>query len=66
MSQPLTIVELTTAADALRQAEALVARVRGIFLTAGDYATAARVNDIIGRLADEVAAIERAIQAAKP
>jgi hypothetical protein len=66
MPLPLTIVELAAAADDLRQAEALAARVRGIFLTAGNYVTAARVNDIIGRLADEVAAIDRAIQVTKP
>ena len=65
MPQP-TISELTISRDALRQAEALAARVRGIFLSAGDHATAARLGDIAGRLADEVAAIDRSIAAAKP
>ena len=36
MVQPLTITELTTARDALRQAEALVVRVRGLHATNPD------------------------------
>ena len=66
MPQSPTVVELTAAADALRQAEGLAVRVRGVFRAAGDYATAARLGDIAVRLADEVTAIERTIAAAKP
>ncbi len=62
----LTIAEMTDARDSLRQAEGLAARIRGVFLSAG-YIQGARVlNDVIGLLADEVAALDKAISGSKP
>jgi hypothetical protein len=37
----------------------LVTDVRSLFFNSGDFATAARLKDIQGRLADEVQAVER-------
>lgn len=52
--------------DKLRQADILVAAVRGMFITAG-YAHGARIlNDVINLLADEIAALDKAIAGAKP
>lgn len=62
----LTVPELTAARDALRQAEALVTGVRVIFRSAGKHATAARLKNISGRLADEATSLDKAIGAAKP
>lgn len=62
----LTIAEMTDARDSLRQAEGLAARIRGVFLSAG-YVRGARVlNDVIRLLADEVAALDKAISGSKP
>ena len=59
----LTIPEM--ARDKLRQADSLIAAVRGVFITAG-YVHGARVmNDAINLLADEIAALNKAI-GAKP
>lgn len=61
----LTIPEMTEARDKLRQADSLIAAVRGVFITAG-YVHGARVmNDAINLLADEIAALNKAI-GAKP
>jgi hypothetical protein len=57
---------VTDARDSLRQAESLAARIRGVFLSAG-YVRGARVlNDVISLLADEVAALDKAISGSKP
>ena len=56
-----TISELTNFRDSLRQTESIVARVRGVFLSAG-YAHGARVlGDVLTLLADQIAALDRAI-----
>jgi hypothetical protein len=39
----------------------LVTDVRSLFFNSGDFATAARLKDILGRLADEICAVERLI-----
>ena len=62
----LTASELTKAHDFLREADMLVTDVRSLFFNRGDFATAARLKDIQGRLADEVQAVERLIAASKP
>ena len=62
--QPLNIPtssELTKAHDFLFEADMLVTDVRSLFFNRGDFATAARLKDIQGRLADEVQAVERLI-----
>ena len=62
----LTIPEMTAARDKLRQADNLVAAVRGLYVSAG-YAHGARIlNDVIGLLADEIAALDKAISGVKP
>jgi hypothetical protein len=48
----LTVSEMTDARDKLKQADSLIAAVRGIFLTAGDVQGARVMNDIIGLIAD--------------
>jgi hypothetical protein len=63
---PLTIPELEAARDTLRQAEALALGARRTFWSAGDHVTASRLGIAANILADETAAIERSIQAAKP
>ena len=57
----LTIPELTDARDSLRQAENIAARVRGVFLSAGYIQGARILNAAIGLLADEIAALDKAI-----
>ena len=67
--QPLntpTASELTKAHDFLYEADLLVADVKSLFFNTGDFATAARLKDIQGRLADEIRALERLIAASKP
>jgi hypothetical protein len=44
----------------------LVTDVKSLFFNTGDFATAARLKDIQGRLADEIQALERLIAANKP
>jgi hypothetical protein len=63
---PLNKPELEAARDALRRARMLALQVRALFLNAGDYSTAARLKDVAERVADEIGAIELAIQAMKP
>ena len=67
--QPLNIPtasELTKARDFLWEADMLIADVKLLFLSGGDFAWAARLKDIQGRLADEIQAVERLIAAGKP
>jgi hypothetical protein len=62
----LTIPELTDARDKLRQADILIAVVRGMFITGGDVRGARIMNDIIGLIADEIAALDKAIGGGQP
>jgi len=65
-AQPLLAdSELTKARDFLWEADMLIADVKLLFLSGGDFALAARLKDIQGRLADEVQAVERLIAASK-
>jgi len=67
--QPLNIptaFELTKARNFLSEADTLVMNVRSLFLNSNGFATAARLKDIQGRLADEIQAVERLIAAGKP
>ena len=67
--QPLntpTASELTKAHDFLYEADLLVTDVKSLFFNTGDFATAARLKDIQGRLADEIRALERLIAATAP
>ena len=57
--------ELTKARDFLWEADMLIADVKLLFLSGGDFALAARLKDIQGRLADEIQAVERLIAASK-
>ena len=62
--QPLNIPtasELTKAHDFLFEADMLVTDVKSLFFNSGDFAAAARLKDIQGRLADEIQAVERLI-----
>jgi hypothetical protein len=68
MVQPLntpTASELTKAHDFLYEADLLVTDVKSLFLNGGDFALAARLKDIQGRLADELRTVERLIAADK-
>jgi hypothetical protein len=58
--------ELTKAHDFLFEAHMLVTDVRSLFFNSDNFATAARLKDIQGRLADEIQALERLIAADKP
>jgi len=49
----------------LCEAGMFVADVKSLFFDNGNFATAARLKDIEGRLADEIQAIERLIAASK-
>ena len=51
--------------DFLCDADMLVTEVKSLFFNTGDAATAARLKDIQGRLADEIRAVERLIAAGK-
>ena len=67
--QPLNIPtasELSAARDFLCEADILVTDVRSLFFDIGNFATAARLKDIEGRLADEIRAVERLINGSKP
>jgi hypothetical protein len=67
--QPLntpTASELTKARNFLCEAAMLVTDVKSLFFNSGDSATAARLKDIQGRLADEIWAVERLIAASTP
>ena len=63
--QPLNIVDASKARAFLCEADILVTDVRSLFFNSGDFATAARLKDIQGRLADEIRAVERLIAASK-
>ena len=68
-AQPLNIAntaKLTEAREFLCEAAILVSDVKSLFRNSGDFAIAARLKDIQGRLADEVQAVERLIAADKP
>ena len=62
----LTASELTKVRDFLRDADMLVTEVKSLFFNTGDAATAARLKDIQGRLADEIRVLERLVAATKP
>ena len=67
--QPLNILtasELTKVRHFLGDADMLVTDVKSLFLNTGDFATAARLKDIQGRLADEIRTLERLIAASTP
>ena len=57
--QSLNIFAASKARDFLREADMPVADAKLLFLNTGDFATAARLKDIQGRLADEIQALER-------
>jgi hypothetical protein len=61
----LTSSELTVFKSFLRQAHALVAQVSAAFFNTGDGVTAARLNDITGRICDEIQHIDRLMTALK-
>ncbi len=66
-AQPLLAdSELTKTHDLLFEAHMLVTGVRSLFFGSDDFATAARLKDIQGRLADEFHAVERLIAASEP
>ena len=58
-----TASQLTKAHDFLYEADLLVTDVKSLFRNSGDFAIAARLKDIQGRLADEMRALERLIAA---
>ena len=62
----LAASELTKAHDFLFEADLLVTDVKSLFRNSGNFAAAARLKDIQGRLADEFQAVERLIAASKP
>jgi hypothetical protein len=62
----LTQAEMIGARDDLRQAEGICVTVRGIYLSAGYIAGARLLNAILGLLADEIAALDKAIAAGQP
>jgi hypothetical protein len=55
--------ELTKARHFLFEAHMLVTDMRSLFFNSDDFATAARLKDIQGRLADEIWAVDRLIAA---
>jgi hypothetical protein len=62
----LTLVEVISCRDKLRDANALVSQVRGAFLVA-QYAPGARVtNDILGLLADLIRSLDAIQQTITP
>ena len=62
----LTIPEMVDARDKLRSAGNLAEAVRGVFVSAGYVQGARNMNDVINLIADEVAALDKAIVATKP
>ena len=58
--------ELTKAHDFLFEAHMLVTDVRSLFFNSDNFATAARLKEIQGRLADEIQALERLIGVTTP
>jgi hypothetical protein len=57
----LTLQELKASRSFLNQAHILVSAVRALFFGAGQGETAARLNEIAGRLNDEREHVERLI-----
>ena len=57
---------MTDARDKLRQADILIAAVRGMFISGGDVRGARLLNDAINLISDEIAELDRVIGAAKP
>ena len=62
----LTASELTKVRDFLCDADMLVTEVKSLFFNSDNFATAARLKNIQGRLADEIRAVERLIAASSP
>jgi hypothetical protein len=58
--------KLTEACGLLFEAHMLVTDVRSLFFNSDDFATAARLKDIQGRLADEIQALGRLIAVTTP
>ena len=61
-----TASELTKAHEFLCESAILVADVKSLLSDSSNFATAARLKDIQGRLADEIRALERLIAASRP
>jgi hypothetical protein len=57
---------LTDARDKLRTVVNLIEAVRGVFLSAGYIQGARLLQDAIGLLSDEIAALDKALSGAKP
>ena len=57
----LTQAELTDARDTLSAAKALIASVRSLLLSGGEVASARLLNDALGILSDEIAALDKAL-----
>ena len=62
----LTQAEMIAARDDLKACESLCAKLRGVYLSAGCVAGARILNTILGLLADEIAALDKAIAGGKP
>ena len=58
--------KLAEACEFLCEAAILVSDVKSLLADSGNFAIAARLKDIQGRLADEIQAVERLIAASKP
>jgi hypothetical protein len=61
--QHLSRTQLLAARDALRRVDVGLARVRGIFISAGDAPDAAAVNALIDRIAHLLARIDKVLMA---
>ena len=61
--QHLSKAELLAARDGLRRADISLARVRGVFITAGYVPGAAAINAMLDKVAHLVARIDRALAA---
>ena len=57
----LTPTEMSSARDDLRQAESLIDKVRGVFLTAGYVQGARFLKATVQMIADEIAVLDKAI-----
>ncbi len=55
----LATSELAKVRDFLYEADRIVTNMQSLFFDIGDFATAARLKDIQGRLADEIQALEQ-------
>ena len=62
----LTIPELETARDQLRSALAFIEAVRGSYISAAYVEGARLLGDAAKLVADEIAALDKAISGAKP